>query len=575
MTLSFSLPGSTDTLSFSGLENENGRKSALSGVADGFAELLNNLASINPPDSNSVGRDQAADPERQGAELPSGKLLPVAVAGLPGAVDEPSGSPASKNEAAAGSKIATVIPFAPLVAAAAPMLVESTGAVATAKPQNTENASTPAAMPALGTRLLEAFRAVSAPATSASSANGLEASASGEPKAEGIQVRISAATQPQEAKIAGAMPSLESGKARLDLPAAAPGVGLRTSLASLTGPADNPGASQPIALSGGKAAASAEGATPAQAATAQAAPAPAASAQAANAQLAATTPQAVSAAGRAGIALASAQPRAGADPDLKPATKRLAPSDPVSSKPETATTLPGIATERLAVTGRHSAQPADAPLAAAASDRKPSEDIAAADKPVLAPRAAVALDTGKAMPQPVAAPIDGAAAAPRPPLTTASQPVVNDPFADVERVVEHLMAARQVDLTKPAAIAIAHREFGALTVTFDQSAAGGMNVEIAAENSESQRALAAAMANDRGTTRQQDTSAQPAQAQNQSTPSGSERGGAANQGGSSLGHGTSDGQRSHHSDPRGRHGERAEKQRQAPEQGPPDNHLYA
>ena len=55
-------------------------------------------------------------------------------------------------------------------------------------------------------------------------------------------------------------------------------------------------------------------------------------------------------------------------------------------------------------------------------------------------------------------------------------------------VVEHLTAARQMDLSKPAAIAVAHKEFGALTVTFDQSA-GKMNVEIAAENQESQRRL--------------------------------------------------------------------------------------
>ena len=135
------------------------------------------------------------------------------------------------------------------------------------------------------------------------------------------------------------------------------------------------------------------------------------------------------------------------------------------------------------------------------------------------------------------------------------------------------MAARQFDLSKPAAIAVAHKEFGALTLTFDHSA-GGMNVEIATEDGEAQRALAAAMANDRGATRAQDLTAQSPSSATQPGQTGGERG-AANNAGTGSGNAAGDDQRQQTSDQRSRHGERAPNQPQAPAQSSSDDALYA
>ena len=136
------------------------------------------------------------------------------------------------------------------------------------------------------------------------------------------------------------------------------------------------------------------------------------------------------------------------------------------------------------------------------------------------------------------------------------------------------MAARQFDLSKPAAIAVAHKEFGALTLTFDHSA-GGMNVEIAAEDGEAQRALAAAMAHDRGATRPQDLTAQSPSSATQPGQTGGERGGAANNAGTGSGNAAGDDQRQQTSDQRSRHGERAPNQPQTAAQSSSDDALYA
>ncbi|UVI39502.1 hypothetical protein [Qipengyuania spongiae] len=192
------------------------------------------------------------------------------------------------------------------------------------------------------------------------------------------------------------------------------------------------------------------------------------------------------------------------------------------------------------------------------ADRQPSDDAGTPERSAAAPRAANNVDTPKPTGPAFAAQIEDAAPALRPVAST-PRPIATDPFADVERVVEHLMAARQTDLSKPAAIAVAHREFGALTVTF-APAADGMNVEIAAETNESQRALAAAMAQDRGTVRAQDTAPQSAAQQNQTAPHAQDRSASGSQSGAGFaqGHGShqsqGDNPRSQNSDQRGRHG---------------------
>ncbi|HAW35838.1 MAG TPA: hypothetical protein DCX71_07080 [Erythrobacter sp.] len=202
---------------------------------------------------------------------------------------------------------------------------------------------------------------------------------------------------------------------------------------------------------------------------------------------------------------------------------------------------------------------------------KPAEDNALADKGKL--RAMAQTDTAKPAAQGIAALSDESAASVRP-VAAAPRPIAGDQFANVERVVEHLMAARQVDLTKSAAIAVAHREFGQLTVTFDQSA-GGMNVEIAAQDGETQRALAAAMANERPSARQPEAFTQAAQAGNQPAANG-ERGAGGNAAGSGTGQADAEQQRSQQSDQRGRRdGGRAGHSN--PQAQPPssDDALYA
>ena len=199
-------------------------------------------------------------------------------------------------------------------------------------------------------------------------------------------------------------------------------------------------------------------------------------------------------------------------------------------------------------------------------------DKALAEKPASKPRTTAASDAAKSMPQALAVAADGSASTIQP-VSSAARPIATDQFANVERVVEHLMAARQFDLSKPAAIAVAHKEFGALTLTFDHSA-GGMNVEIATEDGEAQRALAAAMANDRGATRAQDLTAQSPSSATQPGQTGGERG-AANNAGTGSGNAAGDDQRQQTSDQRSRHGERAPNQPQAPAQSSSDDALYA
>tara|TARA_R110000751_G_scaffold2018_20_gene10834 strand:- start:40597 stop:41847 length:1251 start_codon:yes stop_codon:yes gene_type:complete len=200
-------------------------------------------------------------------------------------------------------------------------------------------------------------------------------------------------------------------------------------------------------------------------------------------------------------------------------------------------------------------------------------DKALAEKLASKPRTTATTDAAKSMPQALAVAADGSASTIQP-VSSAARPIATDQFANVERVVEHLMAARQFDLSKPAAIAVAHKEFGALTLTFDHSA-GGMNVEIAAEDGEAQRALAAAMANDRGATRAQDIAAQSPSSATQPGQTGGERGGAANNAGTGSGNAAGDDQRQQTSDQRSRHGERAPNQPQAPAQSSSDDALYA
>ncbi|EDL49936.1 hypothetical protein [Erythrobacter sp. SD-21] len=162
------------------------------------------------------------------------------------------------------------------------------------------------------------------------------------------------------------------------------------------------------------------------------------------------------------------------------------------------------------------------------------------------------------------------------PATSAPRPVDTDLFAHVERVVEKLNAARQFDLSKPASISLAHRDFGALTVTFNQSEAG-VEVEIAAENRDAQRALAAAMASERGPTRSFENGPQTTSGSSQHFSASSERGHSSNDGGatSSPSHSGGKEHRSDSSEQRARHSENPSLTNRPSEQPSDDSGLYA
>lgn len=171
---------------------------------------------------------------------------------------------------------------------------------------------------------------------------------------------------------------------------------------------------------------------------------------------------------------------------------------------------------------------------------------AAAENPAGAGRALASSESAKPFAIPVVAALetapanrgDGvriAAAAPANAMTSVE---------NIERLVERLSVAREFDMAKPASIAVTHREFGALTVTFE-NARSGLDVEIAARDSEMQRALAQAVAADRPTSRNGDPLQQSLQQNSQPAFAGSERGaGSAGQGATSSGAG-SEGERSH------------------------------
>lgn len=439
MTISIALSKSLDTASFAaGLTSENGQKSAgLDGV-DGFAELLSQLASFTPP----ADQGDAAEPDRQAGDLPTGKELPLAALGLPVIANALEAPVAAEAKNAAGKPAAgDLVPNAP-------------------KTGNAANAATlPAATPGAGL-----------------------AQATGEPPAEGIDVRIAAAQQPRDPRATGLVSSLQSGKAAMDLPA-------------------------------------------------------------------------VAAHGRAEAAPVGTAPQSETKASVKAAATETAVAAAAPAKAETAA-LQGAGTAQRSAIG----------------ERKIG-DKALAEKLASKPRTGATSDAAKSMPQALAVAADGSASTIQP-VSSAARPIATDQFANVERVVEHLMAARQFDLSKPAAIAVAHKEFGALTLTFDHSA-GGMNVEIAAEDGEAQRALAAAMANDRGATRPQDLTAQSPSSATQPGQTGGERGGSANNAGTGSGNAAGDDQRQQTSDQRSRHGERAPNQPQAPAQSSSDDALYA
>ena len=443
MTFSLALPKSPESLSIvAGLEGEKARKSAGSEAVDGFAELLNQLAAMPPATKGEPGTGEAELQDRQELELPTGKSLPLAAFVLP--VLQP------ETAAAENGEVPDIAPVATLPGAVdAPALA---GATKAAKTDSVVTAQT--------------TRIPGEPGQTAT----LQDAKPAQP-GQAFEVRIAAAQEPRPGATA---PAVESGKARMELPASAP---------------------------------------------------------------------------------VAPQPLAGTKAELASGHDATKEAKPATIEGRSAVAMKGDAAEPAAASAReHKGTQSDTSADNGAAPARPVQ--------VEAPR--MQLFAGRTD--------DGATLVPTPAAT--ARPVVTDPVAQVERVVEQLMAARQVDLTKPSAIAVAHKEFGALTVTFDPSA-GGMNVEVAAQDSDAHRALVAAMAGDRSASRQQEAAMPATQTSQQNGQPSADRGGASGQPGSGLGQGSADGQRSQHADQRGRHGDRAASHNQPAASSKSDDALYA
>ena len=516
MTLSFALPNASDAQTPTpGLEGGRGRKNLGSAGGDGFADLVNDLEMLAPLGKIAANKAEVELGVRQTGNLPTGKSLPVGLQDLP---QTTPGDPEDEGADVPQGAPVSMLPLAPPMLATGPVPLAEAAVTGTVKSAIAHTAEPTVSRLSTSADMVRAEQGQTGPTARGQSDAATEATSAGEARTKGLSVSIAAATTPREVGGAAMSPSLQNGMARIDLPTA--------------GTATAP---------------SADGGTRSK------------------------TPASPLMSMREGPAVGALPPSA-----AKPAAKSAPPGGPdLASKrrdPQTTQAQPSAPVMRPAA-------PIDQPAHTKAVEtgsieiaRNAQDDKMSADKPVLASRASLTVDTAKAMPQTLVSPVENPSAALRP-MTVAPRPVVSDPFADVERVVEHIMAARQVDLAKPAAIAVAHREFGALTVTFDQSA-NGMNVEIAAESSEAQRALAAAIANDRTTHRQQDPATQANTIQNQSAATGSDRGGSAGHTGSGPGQSNADDQRSAHSDQRGRHGERGPSPDQPSSQTPSDDALY-
>ncbi|MEG3598362.1 MAG: hypothetical protein VX357_08935, partial [Pseudomonadota bacterium] len=132
-----------------------------------------------------------------------------------------------------------------------------------------------------------------------------------------------------------------------------------------------------------------------------------------------------------------------------------------SAKPESPSTA--TSAERAAVAAAVAIRTGDTAASTGEGEGPANDDTAFADKTAAAPRVASNGEAAKPVAQAFTLPGAETSADVRP-LASSARPIASDQFANVERVVDQIMAARQADLSKPAAIAVAHREFGQLTV---------------------------------------------------------------------------------------------------------------
>ena len=387
MNLSLALPNASDAQTPTpGLEGGRGRKNVGSAGGDGFADLVNDLEMVVPL-GKIAGRKAEVDlGVRQTGNLPTGKSLPVGLQDDHQAVPEDEGADATQGAPA------SMLPLAPPMLATGPVPLDEAAGIGTVKSAIGHTAEPFGSLPSASADKARAEQGRAGPTARGQSSAATEATPAGEARANGLTVSIAAATTPREIGGAGIGASLQSGIARIDLPTAG------TATAT---PSADAGAHPKSSLASVRDGA-AIGALPPGETNRGAKPALPGGPELVTKRVNSRTAQAES-----------------GSPGMRPA----APADqPARTKK--------VETSRFE-TARN------------AQDDKPS-----ADKPVLAPRASPTVDTAKAMPQPFVSTIEDTSSALRP-MTVAPRPVVSDPFADVERVVEHIMAARQVDLAKP------------------------------------------------------------------------------------------------------------------------------
>ncbi|GMM93562.1 hypothetical protein [Qipengyuania sp. MTN3-11] len=532
MNLSPSIANSSDFLSLSpGLDGGKGQKSAGSALADGFADLLDSLSQITPlPKVEGVVGEAADAPmiARQVFELPTGKFLPDALpkGRIAGLAPTDLGSEAKTEENSQGIQRAPEEIAALVMPLVAPTLTEASISFTPSIP----NASTPGLVAPLASTMLSAV-------TVESTANDTTGS-----------TNTSAPADPFGAKPVRALSTL-SAEAKAGLSSAS--ASISTSVATAT---SSTNASIPFGTTSAAATPSSVLPNMPQVQSAPAVTTAATQSIAIPVQLAASSAMIVEPASVAGKEATTAA-----------VTSTVAvPKTATASGRSDALATPALA-EALAATESSGGE--------AAAEHHDTGTTSGSDKQQFALRGAHVSEIAKAQAPTLAPQSEPTGDTPRPVAATA-RPVVNDPFADVERVVEQLTAARHVDLSKPAAIAVAHREFGALTVAFDHSS-DGIKAEISAETSEAQRALAAAMANEKGASRSHETSAPAHPSQTQHAPTGSDRGGLGGQAGSSLGQGGNGDQRSPSSDPRSQREERAAQHHKQAPKSASDDALYA
>lgn len=525
MTFSLALPKSLDSLlPVAAFEGENGRKSATSQGGDGFAELLNQLASVIPPVRGEGASEDKAATDRQTGDLPTGNSLPVADLGLPVMLPEM----VSTDEADEAAPVSAIVPFmaspiaAPVLALEAPAGGVSAPRLSLELMPATELPK--AAMPAA----ITADKAVDLP---------IGDQAAGEQTSKGLEVRIAVAKDPGMPKAPAMIAVAEGGRVKMELPVA-------EAAAQVT-------AKPPVETQG----AFAIGTASARA----------------------TAPRPIRGTGEllkgAPGTRGAAKPVAEGEPML--ASKLVAGEAEVAPKVERASTSK-VATTSNDDNSRQAAEGARNERAgelASAVERKGKLKPVGTETAEIASRVASPIDGPKSPVHAAARIEDGASAVG--PVSASPRPVVNDQFAQVERIVDQIMAARHVDFAKAATIAVAHKEFGDLTVTFDSSN-DGMNVRIAAEDGESHRALAAAMAQDRGPVRQQEMAGQAAPGSTQTAHAGAERGANSGQAGTGFGQGAAAGeQRQQQSEQRGRASAQSTTTSQHGKPSSSDDALYA